>query len=137
MKHHITKYTDVGASHALQGQKFFLSSTHQFWELFYRIGSLSSISGLPDFSWYNKPKWEKYTKMATKITFGHSIHQNGTKIPNDHEIHQSFPSKALQKCPNWHFLYENIPSGNPAPYWNNNYAHYQSNNQVCSLNCFA
>jgi hypothetical protein len=25
-------------------------------------------SGLPDFSWYNKPKWGKYIKMVTKST---------------------------------------------------------------------
>jgi hypothetical protein len=25
-------------------------------------------AGLPDFTWYNTPKWEKYTKMATKYT---------------------------------------------------------------------
>jgi hypothetical protein len=56
----------------------------------------SFVSGLPDFSWNNKPKRGK-------------IHQNGhiryqmtikyTKmaisIPNDHEIHQNFPSQGL------------------------------------------
>jgi hypothetical protein len=36
-------------------------------------------SGLPEFSWHDKPKLEKYTKMATKIPKCHKIYQNGTK----------------------------------------------------------
>jgi hypothetical protein len=28
---------------------------------------------LPDFSGYNKPKWEKYTKTAIEIPNGHKI----------------------------------------------------------------
>jgi hypothetical protein len=38
---------------------------------------LSLLPGLPDFSWYNKPKWEK--------------------IPNGHEIHQIFSFQSFQK----------------------------------------
>jgi hypothetical protein len=30
-------------------------------------------AGLPDFSLYYKPKCEKYTKMAIKITNGHKL----------------------------------------------------------------
>jgi hypothetical protein len=57
-------------------------------------------TGLPDLSWYNKPKWENNTKMATKIPNDHKIYPNGNKIPNGYEIHQispiSMPSKGYR-----------------------------------------
>jgi hypothetical protein len=38
----------------------------------------------------------------------------GIYIPNDHKI-PSFSTPMPSKIyPNWHFWYENIPSGNPA-----------------------
>jgi hypothetical protein len=49
-------------------------------------------AGLPNFSWYNKQKWEKVTKMATKIPNDQEItkwphkYQMATKIPNGHKI---------------------------------------------------
>jgi hypothetical protein len=59
----------------------------------------------------NIPKMAtKYTKMVTKY-----IYQIAMKIPNGHEVgNPKFiiprPSKIYQ---NWHFWYENIPSGIP------------------------
>jgi protoporphyrinogen oxidase len=57
--------------------------------------------GLPDFSWYNVPKREKYTKMTTKFT------KWPLDIPNGCQIFQMainytdiFHSKALQNIPN-------------------------------------
>jgi hypothetical protein len=35
--------------------------------LFYAFPPFSR-PGLPDFSWHNIPKWEKYTKITTKYT---------------------------------------------------------------------
>jgi hypothetical protein len=56
----------------------------------------------------------KYTKIATKIQNGHGMHQNGNKIPTDHEIFMgttfSILCKAFRKIPK--FCYENIPLGN-------------------------
>jgi hypothetical protein len=36
----------------------------------------ASAAGLPDFSWYNRPKREKCTKISTEIRNGHTIYQN-------------------------------------------------------------
>jgi hypothetical protein len=47
-----------------------------------------SQAGLPDFSWYNKLKREKYTKHYNNIPNVHEIHKNCNKIPNVHEIHK-------------------------------------------------
>jgi hypothetical protein len=46
------------------------------------IALLVSKSGLPDFSWCNIPKREKYTKITIKCT---KLPQN---IPNDHILNQ-------------------------------------------------
>jgi hypothetical protein len=40
------------------------------------MGGYLPKTGLPDFSLYNKPKWEKYTNMAIKIPHFYEIHQN-------------------------------------------------------------
>jgi hypothetical protein len=38
------------------------------------------LSGLPDISWYNIPKWEEYTRMATKYTKWPQNIPNGSEI---------------------------------------------------------
>jgi hypothetical protein len=35
---------------------------------------------LPDFSWHNIPKREKYTELAQNIPNGHKIYKHGRKI---------------------------------------------------------
>jgi hypothetical protein len=61
----------------------------------------SISAGLPDFSWYSKPKWQKISKLAGKYT------EWPLNIPTSSVAR---PSKIY---PNWHFWFENIPSGNP------------------------
>jgi hypothetical protein len=39
--------------------------------------TICNVQGLPEFSWYNKPKRKKYTKMSTKLPNGHETYQNG------------------------------------------------------------
>jgi hypothetical protein len=36
-------------------------------------------AGLPDFFWYNVPKWEKYTKLPQNIPTGHLIYKVAVK----------------------------------------------------------
>jgi hypothetical protein len=36
-------------------------------------------TGLPDFTWYNRPKQEKYTKLPQTIPNDHKIYQIGVK----------------------------------------------------------
>jgi hypothetical protein len=48
----------------------------------YPPNRLQSQSGLPDFSWYNIPKWEKLQQVTFKYT---KWPQN---IPNGHKIYQ-------------------------------------------------
>jgi hypothetical protein len=45
---------------------------------------------------FYKPKWEKYTKMATRMTNDKKIPK---VIPNFHEIIKNFNSKAFQSIP--------------------------------------
>jgi hypothetical protein len=77
---------------------------------------------LPDFSWYNLPSREKYTKWHQNIPNGHKIYQIATKytkwpqhIPNGQLIYQHLPLKDTNYkiYPNWDFWLESIPSGNP------------------------
>jgi hypothetical protein len=56
---------------------------------------------LPDFSWYNLPKWEKIYQMTTKFT----------KCPIN--IQKSSIRRTSKIYPNLAFWFENIPSGNP------------------------
>jgi hypothetical protein len=52
--------------------------------------------GLPDFSWYNKPKWERI-----QIPNDPKIDQIATKYPNGHK---TFPLSRLTKIyQNWNF----------------------------------
>jgi hypothetical protein len=37
------------------------------------------MSGLPDFSWYNIPKWEKYTQKPQNVPNGHKIYNLAVK----------------------------------------------------------
>jgi hypothetical protein len=65
---------------------------------------------LPDLSWYNIPKREKYTNFPQAIPNGYEIYQmavKSTKSP------VAIPSKIYQ---NFYFWFENIPSGNPEYY---------------------
>jgi hypothetical protein len=70
--------------------------------------------GLPDFSWYSKPKWGKnipntnyIIKWAQNIPNGGKIFQIGLNCTN------IFNLKAPKIYPNWDFWFQNIPSGNP------------------------
>jgi hypothetical protein len=42
------------------------------------IASTTACAGLPDFSWYNIPKWGKYTKCPHYIPSVHNIYQMST-----------------------------------------------------------
>jgi hypothetical protein len=44
-------------------------------EVEHRLLVKSSVAGLPDFFWYNIPKWEKYTKLPQNISNGHEIYK--------------------------------------------------------------
>jgi hypothetical protein len=64
-----------------------------------------SLSGLPDLSWYNLPKWGKIFQMTIKHT------KRKQDIPNDRKIHQMalkcidiFGCKTLQNLPKLSFL---------------------------------
>jgi hypothetical protein len=65
-------------------------------------------SGLPDFSWYNKPKRKNVPELPQKYQMATTyVHQNRNKIPNGHEIPQHFPFLSLPKCHrHFHFLYD-------------------------------
>jgi hypothetical protein len=56
---------------AMRGRK---QGCHSF------LGSIHH-TGLPDFSWYNKPKREKITKIATKMPNGYAMYQIAQNIP--------------------------------------------------------
>jgi hypothetical protein len=43
------------------------------------MGDGGTGPGLPDFSWYNIPKREKYTKGPKNIPNGHKIYQTAIK----------------------------------------------------------
>jgi protoporphyrinogen oxidase len=43
-------------------------------------GHVDSTSGLPDFSWYNIPKWEKIYQITIKYTKWTQYTPNGSKI---------------------------------------------------------
>jgi hypothetical protein len=47
---------------------------------------------MPDFSWYNQPKWEKYIKMAQNT-------RNGNKKPNWHELTKFVHTMAFKSLP--------------------------------------
>jgi hypothetical protein len=88
-------------------------------------------TGLPDFSWYNIPKREKYTKWSQNIPKGHKIYQKATKYTKwpqnmytkGHKIYQVAAkyTKWPQNIPNGHKIYQmaikytkwpqNIPNG--------------------------
>jgi hypothetical protein len=68
----------------LDFQKVFLSSPNKTKRINLLLGVVVAVNylpaqknavraGLPDFSLYYKPKCEKYTKMAIKITNGHKL----------------------------------------------------------------
>jgi hypothetical protein len=68
---------------------------------------LTARAGLPDFQWFNKPKFTKWPKNIPKRRkIYKKWPQNG---PNGHKIYQHLP---LQDSPkftqNWDFWYENI-----------------------------
>jgi hypothetical protein len=41
--------------------------------------ALHVCTGLPDFSWYNIPKWQKYSQCPQNIPNAHKIYQMATK----------------------------------------------------------
>jgi hypothetical protein len=47
--------------------------------------------GLPNFSWYGKPKWEHFTKLTTKYT------KRPLNKPNGNKIYRILPFQGLQK----------------------------------------
>jgi hypothetical protein len=47
---------------------------------FAKSGRSAFNPGLPDVSWYNIPKWEKYTKWPQNIPNGHKIYQMEAKL---------------------------------------------------------
>jgi hypothetical protein len=67
---------------------------------------LAYVAGLPDFSWHNIPKWEKYTKWPQNRPNGLKIDQMAIKYANN------FHCKTLQNLPKSGFLVRK--SGNPA-----------------------
>jgi hypothetical protein len=71
---------------------------------------------LPDFSWYNKPKRKKYTKMGEVcIPNGHKMYQMaGGATKWAYNTPTSSIAKPSKIYSNWDFGFENIPSGNPA-----------------------
>jgi hypothetical protein len=68
--------------------------------------------GLPDFSRYNLPKREKYTKWPQNVTDGHKIYHLAAEWP------YKYQHLALQVLSKWtligNFKFENTPSGNTA-----------------------
>jgi hypothetical protein len=73
---------------------------------------------MPDFSWYNIPQPQKYSKIQI-------IYQISINITHFHNTHQMtkctiqtftkfFTSRPHLNTKNWDFWYANIPSGNPA-----------------------
>jgi hypothetical protein len=75
---------------------------------------LAINAGLPDFSRYDIPKREKIFQLTIKYS------QWPQNIPNGSEIEQVdikgtniIHCKTLEFYPNWIFLFENMPSGNP------------------------
>jgi hypothetical protein len=63
--------------------------------------------GLPDFSWYNVPKFGK------NIPNDYKICQISVKVPNAHLKYQHLDFQAFQYFKNCLFWCTNIPSGNP------------------------
>jgi hypothetical protein len=61
-----------------------------------------SESGLPDLSWHNIPKRWKYNKWPENWPNRHKMYIPLSSIARSSKIY-----------PNWDFLFENIPSGNP------------------------
>jgi hypothetical protein len=58
------------------------------------------VPGLPDFSWYNIPKREKYAKMTTKYTNWPLNIPNGSKIDGvSINFTSIFYCKTLQNLP--------------------------------------
>jgi hypothetical protein len=62
----------------------------------FRILRSSFRPGLPDFSWYRKPKMKKITKLTTKCTKRPLNTPNGLKIPNGHKMYQNLPFQGLK-----------------------------------------
>jgi hypothetical protein len=44
-------------------------------KVFLTRAPLDSKPGLPDFTWYNIPKWENYSKKTTISENGHKIYK--------------------------------------------------------------
>jgi hypothetical protein len=80
------------------------------WVKAHMYGSMHCLiqTGLPDFYWYNILKREKIRQMATKIQNVRKINQMALKYTNI--LH----CKNLQNLSKSEFLFENMPSGNPA-----------------------
>jgi hypothetical protein len=76
---------------------------------------LTSQPGLPDFSWYSKPKREKIYQTGHKNTKCNKIYQNSHKNTKCHKRYQKYPSKGLPKCTKFGIFGMKIyiPSGNP------------------------
>jgi hypothetical protein len=63
-------------------------------------GKKKKKAGMPDFSWYNIPKREKYTKLPQKIPNVHLKYAKRLKIdPISIKYTNSFNCKTLQKLP--------------------------------------
>jgi hypothetical protein len=63
---------------------------------------------LPDFCWYNLPKWVKIIRNVNEICQT-AVKYTAIELLNDNSK-IFILSKIYQK---WRFWYENIPSGNP------------------------
>jgi hypothetical protein len=79
--------------------------------------SSACTPGLPDFPWYNIPKWDNYNKRLQKHTrlaeHIHSYNRSLQSIPNGHEIYLNFPFQGLPKYSEIGlFWYEKMSSGN-------------------------
>jgi hypothetical protein len=71
--------------------------------------------GLPDFSWYNKPKRGNIYQIIIKYTKCQQNVPNGRKIDQMAIIYTKiFHCNSLQNLAKVGFWFENMPSGNPA-----------------------
>jgi hypothetical protein len=92
---------------------------------------------LPDFSLYNIPKREKYTKWPLNVPNGH-------KIQHLDKIIQKIPASSIARpskiYTNLDFWFENIPSGNTAadlkglilPTFLTPFVNYSENVSICT-----
>jgi hypothetical protein len=75
-----------------------------------KVPGNGSSTGLPDFSWYETPKWEKYTKMTTRYTKSIKIYEMAVCKIDQIVIKFTniFLCKTLQNLPKLEFLVKKL-----------------------------